>query len=140
QPALVGEDRGRSSAYSRGGDRRGMRANSRLAMGFPMEGIRGSCEVDRWPAAPFAAGRIGEIKVAQRACLRPVSLADQALEDQHVLVLVIKDDVFEHEIQSVGRTVQRCRMTLRADRAGGHQPAISDLRDARILDAVALEA
>ncbi|KPH61269.1 hypothetical protein ADT71_18195 [Novosphingobium sp. ST904] len=66
--------------------------------------------------------------------------ADEALEDQHVLVLVIEHDVLELPVQTVFRTVERGRMPLGTDRAGGHQPVFPHLADPRILDPVALQA
>src|SRR3546814_10984462 len=64
---------------------------------------------------------------------------DPAFENQHVLVLMIKDDVLEAPVEPVFGAVERRRMALGADRAARHQPAAPDTADPRILDAIALE-
>src|SRR3546814_18310683 len=90
-------------------------------------------EVDRRTGAPFASWRIGEVKLAQRPGLRPVMPVYQSLEDHHVLVLMIEDDVLEPPVEAVGGTVKHCGMAFGAARAGGHQPAAVHPADPRIL-------
>src|SRR3546814_17626892 len=63
----------------------------------------------------------------------------QSLEDHHVLVLMIEDDVLEPPVEAVGGTVKHCGMAFGADRAGGHQPAAVHPADPRILHSIAFQ-
>src|SRR5690606_4846158 len=95
-------------------------------------------DVDRRAGEERAARWIGEELRAERPGLRPVFAPDQPLENQHVLVLVVEHDALELPVEQVVRGIERGRVTLRADRTRGHQPAILDPADAGILDAIAL--
>ena len=61
-----------------------------------------------------------------------------ALEEDHVLVLMVEDDAVEGVVQPVLRDVERGAVTFGADRAGRHVPAMLDLADPRVLDAIFL--
>jgi hypothetical protein len=78
-----------------------MRTNAGLEMRPPVTRIGRGGEIDRRAGAPFAAGGIGEIEVAERPRLRPVSPVDPPLEDQHVLVLVIQHEAVERPVEPV---------------------------------------
>ncbi len=81
QPALpsrnFGQHRRGSAAHPRGVDDCGVGPQSGFEAGFPVQPVGAAGEVDRWPRAPFAARRIGEVKVAERPGLRPVLAFDQ---------------------------------------------------------------
>src|SRR3546814_19861502 len=79
------------------------------------------------------------VKLAQRPGLRPVMPVYQSLEDHHVLVLMIEDDVLEPPVGAVGGTVKHCGMAFGADRAGGHQPAAVHPADPRIIHSIAFQ-
>ncbi len=139
QPAIVGQDRRRPAADARGGHRVGMRADARASRcGFQWSASGEVARLIDGPGAPVGSRRIGEIEIAQRAGLRPILAVDPALEDQHVLVLMVEHDVLEAPVEAVLRTVERRRMALGADRAGCHQPAVPDAADPRVLEAIAL--
>jgi hypothetical protein len=95
QPAVAGEDRRRAAAdlhRPRSSPcARADRAIERAASGAR----RRLGEVDRRAACKGAVRRIGEIDVAERAGERHEAPADLALEQEHVLVLVIEDDPLE---------------------------------------------
>src|SRR3546814_4214280 len=110
QPPRLRQDRGRGAAQAGRRDRRRVRTDAGLAIRLPVKPVGRGREVDRRTGAPFASWRIGEVKLAQRPGLRPVMPVYQSLEDHHVLVLMIEDDVLEPPVEAVGGTVKHCGM------------------------------
>ena len=103
EPAAVGEYGRGAAAHAGCGRGAGARPDPRVAVRLPVQRIGRGGEVDRGTGAPLTTRRVSEVEIAERPCLRPVLAIDTAFEDQHILVLVIEDDVLERPVEAVGR-------------------------------------
>ena len=104
EPAVLGADRRAAAADLHARCRSLASADAGPIEGLPVERVGRGGEVDRGAAGVGAGLRIGEIDFAERTRERDEPAVDLALEQDHVLVLMIEDDALERVAQAVVET------------------------------------